>query len=289
MINTLFTLYEDEDISIYDLKIKRNQDLSTEAVCKKIDKMIFIACVKGRLQVDVNDRRYTIKAKDILLCRPNVILGNYIISSDFRGRIICLTQKNIMEHIHVDNNIWNKAFRIEENPIIHMENSKLLEAYGRLITLRLAHEQRPYRKDIISYIIWAAIYEILAEVEIYLESSPGDRTITQADILFKKFLKLVSATEVKSRSVSKYAERLCVTPKYLSTVCKQISGKTAYEWINQFVITDIQHLLKYSEKSIKEISEYLNFPNISFFGKYVKTHLGYSPKEYRRIIKDSKA
>lgn len=288
MRNTLFTLYEDEDISIYDLKIKKSQNLPQKPFIKKIDKMIFIVCARGKLQVDVNSRKYTIKTRDILFCRPNVILSNYIISSGFRGIIICLSQKKIVEHIHMDNNIWNKAFYIAENPIIHVGNNGLLEAYGRLITLRLAHEQRPYRRDVISFIVWAGIYEILAEIEVNLEFS-GDRTITQADILFRKFLKLVSATKVKSRSVSRYAERLCVSPKYLSTVCKQISGKTACEWINQFVITDIQHLLKYSEKSIKEISEYLNFPNISFFGKYVKTHLGYSPKEYRRIIKDSKA
>lgn len=192
-----------------------------------------------------------------------------------------------MEHIHVDDSIWNKAFHIAEHPVIHVEDNRLLEAYGKLLSLRLAQEQRPYKKDTISFIVRASIYEILAEMENYVESS-GNRTITQADILFRKFIELISVMEVKSRSVSRYAEQLCVTPKYLSTVCKQISGKTAYEWINQFVITDIQRLLKYSEKSIKEISEYLNFPNTSFFGKYVKAHLGYSPKEYRKIIRDSK-
>lgn len=192
-----------------------------------------------------------------------------------------------MECIHMDNNVWNRMFRIEKNPVLHVENSELFATYGRLTGMRLKQEQRPYRKETISSLIRASIYELLAEMEKHVECSES-RTITQGDILFKRFMELISGIEVKPRSVSWYGERLCVTPKYLSTICKQVSGKTAYDWINQFVIIDIQHLLKYSEKSIKEISEYLDFPNISFFGKYVKSHLGYSPKEYRRIIRDSK-
>ena len=86
--------------------------------------------------------------------------------------------------------------------------------------------------------------------------------------------------------VTWYAEELHVTPKYLSTTCKNVSGKTANIWINQFVVKDICQLLRYSEMSIKEISEHLNFPNLSFFGKYVKSHLGVSPKEYRQQIRD---
>ena len=286
MKNTPFALYEDGDIGIYDLDVK-TQDLPQEASPQKTDRIILVACVEGKLQVDINGRKYLINSQDILLCRPNAILGNLMISPDFRGRIICLSRKTIMECIHMDNNVWNRMFRIEKNPVLHVENSELFATYGRLTGMRLKQEQRPYRKETISSLIRASIYELLAEMEKHVECSES-RTITQGDILFKRFMELISGIEVKPRSVSWYGERLCVTPKYLSTICKQVSGKTAYDWINQFVIIDIQHLLHYSEKSIKEISEYLDFPNISFFGKYVKSHLGYSPKEYRRIIRDSK-
>ena len=65
-------------------------------------------------------------------------------------------------------------------------------------------------------------------------------------------------------------------------MCKNVSGKTATEIINAFVVEDIRQRLEYSEKSIKEIAQELDFPSISFFGKYVKAHLGVSPKEYRK-------
>lgn len=78
-----------------------------------------------------------------------------------------------------------------------------------------------------------------------------------------------------------YADRLCITPKYLSAVCKATTGKTASDIINRYVVEDIRRLLKQPGKSIKEIANELDFPNLSFFGKYVKKHLGTSPTQYR--------
>jgi len=97
-------------------------------------------------------------------------------------------------------------------------------------------------------------------------------------------MRIKSKSEPKKRSVSYYAERLYITPKYMSTTVKKISGKTALEWINEYVIEDIKRQLAFSSKSIKEIADYLMFPSISFFGKYVKKHLGVSPKEFRRQL-----
>ena len=84
--------------------------------------------------------------------------------------------------------------------------------------------------------------------------------------------------------VAVYADKLHVTPKYLSAVCKDISGETASDIINQYVIKDVLYLLKKSEKSIKEIVNELDFPNLSFFGKYVKRYTGSSPKQYRKQL-----
>ena len=90
----------------------------------------------------------------------------------------------------------------------------------------------------------------------------------------------------KDRSVSTYAERLCITPKYLSAVCKEFTGKPASDLIDKYVIKDILYLLKKTNKSIKEICNELEFPNISFFGKYVKRTIGMSPKLYREKLRN---
>ena len=86
------------------------------------------------------------------------------------------------------------------------------------------------------------------------------------------------------RTVSYYANKLCYTTKYLSKVVKEVSGKTAMEFINQNAIRYIRHQLLYSDKSIKEIADQFEFYNLSFFGKYIKKHLGVSPSQFRKDI-----
>ena len=78
------------------------------------------------------------------------------------------------------------------------------------------------------------------------------------------------------------SRQLCISPKYLSLVVKQISGRTALEWIENYVTMELRVALKNSTKSIKEIAEDMNFPNQSFLGKYFKEHVGMTPSEYRK-------
>lgn len=180
---------------------------------------------------------------------------------------MCLSSRVVQETMRMDNVLWSKAFRIKENPIIHVdkEGVELFHAYNMVAALRIKAHQRSYRRETITLLVRTLIYEILSELSGYV-NSPGGDMARQKDILFKRFLELLSSCEVKPRGLTWYADKLYVTPKYLSTVCKLVSGKTAFEWINEYVMTDIRHQLKYSDRSIKQVSDYLNFPNISFFG-----------------------
>ena len=84
------------------------------------------------------------------------------------------------------------------------------------------------------------------------------------------------------RNVAYYASRLCITPKYLSKLIKQATGRSAPDWIDAYVILEAKNLLRYSGKSIKEIVQDLNFPSQSVFYKYFKSHTGLTPSEYRK-------
>ena len=105
--------------------------------------------------------------------------------------------------------------------------------------------------------------------------------IKQADYIFRKFAEKLSADNGMHRSVSYFADALFYSPKYLSKVVKKTCGRTPLELINETAIEHIKHRLKHSDKSIKEIAEEFNFPNQSFFGKFVKAHTGMSPVRYR--------
>ena len=119
-------------------------------------------------------------------------------------------------------------------------------------------------------------------MEKYIQLKPV--AFNSSNNLFNAFMELLISSYPKERSVSYYANRLFVTSKYLSAVCKENSGETASDLITCYVMKDIVCLLKSPDKSIKEIANELNFATLSFFGKYVKRNLGLSPKEYREKL-----
>lgn len=96
-----------------------------------------------------------------------------------------------------------------------------------------------------------------------------------------RFIDLLAKHFDTSRRIDFYAEQLCLTPKYLTTLLRDMTGKSAKDWIDDFIISDAQFLLRHSDMSIQQIAFELNFPNQSFFGKFFKEHTGCSPSGFR--------
>ena len=99
--------------------------------------------------------------------------------------------------------------------------------------------------------------------------------------IFDSFIQLVNQHCAEQHQIGFYADRLCLTKRYLSTVIRQTSGVTAKEWIDRALITRIKVELMHTDKTILQISEELTFPNPSFFSKYFKRIIGSTPGEYR--------
>ncbi len=99
---------------------------------------------------------------------------------------------------------------------------------------------------------------------------------------FDRFILLVNRHCREERSLSFYANKLCLTDRYLGTVVRQASGITAKEWVDRAVTTQAKVLLRHSNKQVAEISDALHFPTPSFFCKYFKRLVGCTPQEYRR-------
>lgn len=276
------TVYMDGDIAMLDSL----NELPSELNNMKLGIIIIVACLEGKMSISINSKRYTVHANELLFCVPNMMLNDCMMCPDFKGSVLCLSPRVIQETMRAENELWNKAFRIKDNPVIHVgqEGVRLFQAYSTVMKMRIKANQRACRKEVMTSLVRACLYEILSELSEYANST--DRgMIQQKDLLFKRFVELLASCEVKPRSVTWYADKLYITPKYLSTICKLVSGKTAFEWINEYVISDIRHQLKYSDRSIKEIADYLDFPNISFFGRYVKQHTGHNPTDYRKRLR----
>ena len=249
----------------------------------QIDAAVLVLCTDGMMEIEVETNNYKLFRGDLLVCGPNRVMKPIKLLNNTAFKIIFLSHFMHRSGIGYQRSIWDKAFYLGTNPMIHLSDTQItqFEEYYRLLCEKLKNPSSSYHSEIMQSILQAMMYEILS----YLDGvvvSENDRFVRQGEILFRRFVGLLAESKVKSRFVYYYADKLNVSTKYLSAVCKQVSGKTAGDIIDEFVMKDIIRLLKYSDKSIKEIALELDFPNISFFGKYVKAHLGVSPKAYRR-------
>ena len=113
-------------------------------------------------------------------------------------------------------------------------------------------------------------------------STLSDANSRRSEKVFTNFLKMVEENCRKERRVAWYAQQQNITPKYLSEAVKRVSGRTAVEWVENYVTMELRVLLKNSTKTIKEIANEMNFPNQSFLGKYFREHVGVTPSEYRK-------
>ena len=165
-----------------------------------------------------------------------------------------------------------------------MTDDEIKEIKSFFIGIKNAVEGNDYfRIDITKRLLAAYLYKLGSIIYRHLPELQEEaaKPLKREEILFKEFIRLVSEHHRKERRVDFYAERLFLSPKHFSTVIKKVSGKTAGQWIDEYVILEAKTLLKYSAMSIQEIAYYMNFPNPSFFGKYFRHHTGMSPSEYK--------
>lgn len=277
--------YIEGDIAIIDdlkeLSIN-NEPIPSTSNPMRLKVIVLIFCAEGKLQVDVNGAPYIIHKNDALFCTPNVIVNNYMISPDFKGKVLCLSSRFIQQQLQSSADIWNKVFYITQNPKLHLEENEVnvFNQYYELLRSKVKQRDHVYHQELMQALLQAFYYDMSNALNRFISSE--NKLLRQGELLFQRFIDLLSQSSQKKRFVSHYSNLLNVTPKYLSMVCKDVSGKSASEWINEYVTEDIRYRLKYSSKSIKEISIELDFPNISFFGKYVRAHLGMSPTEFRK-------
>jgi len=136
-----------------------------------------------------------------------------------------------------------------------------------------------YGKELLYHTFYILLYEVYGLSKKY--AVPFHHHVTRKENLVKNFTQLVQKQFKSQRNVNTYAEQLSITPKYLTETVKEITGKTAGEIIDDFVLLEAKLLLDNPALSIAEIADELHFSDQSFFGKYFKRHAGVSPKEYR--------
>lgn len=240
-------------------------------------------CLEGEGEVGIGVKKYRFCKNSLMLLNPNQYVQS--LSSNDSVRIISIgCNLEIIETIMPK--ISGLLPLLIHNPIesvnqLSEDNSKIIQEYMKLISSKLQAPDTPLKRTKISNLLQALLCEI---IEIHSVSSDGfEKPNSRKEEILSKFILEVLQNFRKERSVSFYADRLCVTPKHLSAVAKEITSHTASELIDHYVIMEAKIMLAETALTIQEISNKLNFANQSFFGKYFKHLTGYSPSEFRKM------
>lgn len=252
----------------------------------RIDAMIISICTEGESTIVSSLHEYHLTKGSMFVCGPKNIL-QVKSASNFRSDILVVSPDLLREtHFNIKN-MMPLFFEFSGHPCLPLPESDI-RALHTLIA-QIENEvhvptETDFTVEIISGLTAACISKIGDILSRYLAQhpQPENTTYSRADEYFKQFMRLLGESYKEERSVSFYARRMCITPKYLTTLIKQLSGKSVSEWIDDFVILEAKTLLKYSHMSIQEVAYYLHFPNQSFFGSYFKRKTGLSPSQYKQ-------
>ena len=247
-----------------------------------------VLCSKGSLTVTSDLHHRQIGPHTMFVCPPGTIIQ--VESPEQVAAHFILCEEEFINRIHIDQNqLLHLFMAVRENPCLSLNDDEWTEIMRSFEEIVLEGSRK--REDSLSVEIMLTLFRSMAYrlcriIDSRLdkrsdmplaESSSRDRSA----VYFSTFIEELSKNYTRERSVGLYAERLHLTPKYLTTLLRTTTGRTASEWIDEYVILEAKNLLKFSSMNIQEVAYYLHFPNQSFFGKYFRHHTGMTPSAYR--------
>ena len=168
----------------------------------------------------------------------------------------------------------------QRNNYVQIENSKRVMLENMITMLRALVDEDGYSRETLSSMIATIINFVASLFERHGATQPVVQSRQQR--VFEQFIDLVNTYCSRYHTLDFYADRLCITQRYLGTLVRQASGTTAKEWIDRAIINEAKVALKHSDVTVAQLADRLNFPNPSFFCKYFKRMTGLTPTEYQK-------
>ena len=251
----------------------------------KFDFFMFVCHTAGSAVVKIDMAEFVLdNPRNFIKLGPGQIVSMEKVSEDFDADIIIMSKRFVEGLMVFVNGSIPMRFNVSRGvPVEHIEGESekniASDILYKAVRNILRDKSNPFRLQVVQHIIMALFYSS----EKVRELETNDVARSNADVITKEFLKYVKENFRRERQLQFYADLLCITPRYLSRVVKECTGASAAEWIERAVVLEARALLKSTNMTVQQISDELNFPSQTFFGKYFKRRVGMSPKEYRRI------
>ena len=244
----------------------------------KLQHAAICICTAGSCSIKVNLQHYDVESPMLVTLMPGQIVEGIDYSPNFDGITIVLS-KRFIDMLNLPG--WQQQYMtLFNNPVntISQETLRNLQIFYTILHKAASDEENPFRLQVIENLIRVFFYGGVSKFR-KLEGSAA----SSKNNIVERFMELVQEHYREERLIGFYADKLCITPKYLSKLVKEYTGRSAGEWIENHVVLEARAMLQSSDMTIQQIAASLNFPNQSFFGKYFKRATGLSPKQYRQM------
>lgn len=241
-----------------------------------------VYCRSGRILIELGgNQQVRVKPGEMLLIPTGKLVQPMMVSTDVDANALLISDTVLKSVLGSQISIWNRAMYMKE--IYVLEDTSWAMDMGRYTASIFQNISEPvlYSEIIHSFLRTMLLFVCEDLLRKEAMSEKDDASSTHEKEIFNNFLQLISHEQQKRQQVSVYAGKLNITPKYLSAVCKKVSGKTPMRWITESVMEDCYNQLLKTDLSVKEIAHLLGFPNSSFFGQYFRDQAGVTPMEYR--------
>ena len=237
-------------------------------------------CRKGWAHATINLKDYEIVENTQVVLLPGTIIRINGCSSDFTASFFGFPKEMFMEACMRFEPIFFRFIKEQPCYVLPQENTGAINGLIRATTAIYNDRENRFRNQIAKNHLQSFMLDIYDKCYRYF----GKHKIeggTRQDEIFKSFVSLVHEHCASQREVSFYADKLCISTKYLTGICKAVTGDSAKKIIDDFALLEIKVLLQSTELTVQEIADRLGFPDQSYLGRYFKRHEGMSPKEYQ--------
>ena len=238
-------------------------------------------CLAGRCKLKYNGKERELQAGDLMIVRKGKLVESILLAADFRVKVIYVTSEFVVLSTPLSNYGMKGQLALFLNPIMKLDagQRELCRKDFEMVESRLAQTGHHFRRDLLIASIQMLIIDFF---DFHSHLYGVDNIPLPSAAIMSRFLNMLeNGTFREHREVNWYADKLCVTPNYLSEVSRKISGYAANYWISRYTVLDISRLLRDRSLTFARISDMFGFSSPAYFSRYVQQHLGVSPTAFR--------
>ena len=243
-----------------------------------------LLCTAGEGSFVFNERCYHIVKNDLVVIPMPARVSNLAAPADMQVEWFAADYKFLQNLLPSNNYSIGGSISLNQDPVIKLTDEQarhLLSDFHRLRD-RMGDRHLLFYRELMGSLCLTMMYDIF---EPHAQRDATDTHTDRTAYIVKQLMALLSTGISRTeRDVSYYAERLNVSPKYLSATIKRVTGHSVTSYIDRHTVPILKDYLGDERLSLTQIAELMNFASLSYFSRYCSKHLGQSPSEYRQSL-----